>query len=54
MDSVFAAGKYLSWGVVSISLTNFVVILVMVVLFVLALVVPFPKDHESPSEGGDR
>jgi hypothetical protein len=38
---------------VSISLTNFVVILVMVVLFVLALVVPFPKDHERSSEGGD-
>ncbi len=53
MDSVFAAGKYLSWGVVSISLTNFVVIVIMVVLFVLALVVPFPKDHEIPSEGGD-
>jgi hypothetical protein len=53
MDVAFAAGKYLSWGVVSISLVNFVVILVMVVLFVLALVVPFPQDHEGPSEGGD-
>ena len=53
MDSVFAAGKYVSWGVVSISLTNLVVILAMVVIFVLALVIPFPSDHESPSDGGD-
>jgi hypothetical protein len=53
MDNVFSAGKYLSWGVVSISLTNFLVVLVMVILFVLALVLPFPQDHESPSEGGD-
>jgi hypothetical protein len=53
MVSVFAAGKYVSWGVVSISLTNLLVILGMVVVFVLALVIPFPRDHEEPSEGGD-
>ena len=52
MDIVFAAGKYLTWGVVSISLTNFLVIVVMVVVFVLALVVPFPRDHGSPGDGG--
>jgi large-conductance mechanosensitive channel len=49
MDTAFAAGKYLSWGVLSISLTNFLVIAVMVVLFVLALVVPFPRDRVSTS-----
>jgi hypothetical protein len=53
MDNVFDAGKYVSWGVVSISLTNLLVILAMVVIFVLALVIPFPHDHESPSDGGD-
>lgn len=53
MVSVFAAGKYVSWGVVSISLTNLLVILGMIVLFVLALVIPFPGDHEQPSDGGD-
>ena len=53
MDSVFDAGKYVSWGVVSISLTNLLVILAMVVIFVLALVIPFPHDHESPPDGGD-
>jgi hypothetical protein len=49
MDIPFAAGKYLSWGVLSISLTNFLVIVVMVLLFVLALVVPFPRDRGSSS-----
>ena len=53
MDTAFAAGKYVSWGVVSISLTNLVVILAMVVVFVLALVIPFPRDHEAPTDGGD-
>lgn len=33
---------FLHWGVVQISLANFVVIVVMLVIFVLALVLPFP------------
>jgi hypothetical protein len=49
MDIVFAAGKYVSWGVLSISLTNLLVIVGMVVVFVLALVIPFPRDHGAPS-----
>ena len=53
MVNALAAGKYVDWGVVSISLTNLLVILVMIVVFVLALVIPFPRDHERPSEGGD-
>jgi hypothetical protein len=48
-----AAGKYIDWGVVSISLTNLLVILGMIVVFVLALVIPFPGDHEQPHDGGD-
>ena len=49
MGIAFAAGKYLSWGVLSISLTNFLVIVAMVVGFVLALVIPFPRDRGSSS-----
>lgn len=52
MVNVFAAGKYVSWGVVSISLTNLLVILGMIVVFVLALVIPFPRDRDQ-SDGGD-
>ena len=37
-----AAGTYLHWGVISISLTNAVIIATMLVVFVLAIVVPFP------------
>lgn len=45
---------YVHWGVVQISLTNMLIILGMVVLFVLALVVPFPKGHQDTSSGPDR
>jgi len=53
MDTVFAAGKYLTWGVVSVSVTNLLIILLMVVVFVLALVVPFPQGHSSPTSSGE-
>jgi hypothetical protein len=33
---------FLHWGVVQISLANFLVIVLMVIVFVLALVLPFP------------
>jgi len=35
-------GHYLQWGPVSISTANFIVILLMIAVFVLALVLPFP------------
>ncbi len=35
-------GVYLSWGVFGIQLGNLVIIIVMLVLFVLAIVLPFP------------
>ena len=38
-------GHYLDWGVISISVTNAVIIGAMVVVFVLALVVPSPHGH---------
>jgi hypothetical protein len=34
--------RYLHWGVIQISVTNFVIIVAMVVVFALALIVPFP------------
>jgi hypothetical protein len=40
------AGRYIHWGVISISLTNLLVIVAMVVVFVLALVLPFPRPHD--------
>lgn len=39
-------GKYISWGVVQISVANLIVIGVMIVLLVAAILLPFPK-HET-------
>lgn len=36
-------GHYVHWGVIQISVANLVVIAIMVVLFVLAVLLPFPK-----------
>ena len=36
-------GHYISWGVIQISAANLVVIAVMILLFVAALLLPFPK-----------
>jgi hypothetical protein len=38
---------YFHWGWFSISVANLVVILVMIVVFLLALFVPFPKGRQS-------
>ncbi len=35
-------GHYLHWGFFQMSLANFIVIIVMIVVFALALLVPFP------------
>ncbi len=34
---------YIHWGVIQLSLANLIVIVLMLVVFVAALVVPFPK-----------
>lgn len=39
-------GKYISWGVLQISLANLIIIAVMIVLLVAAIALPFPK-HET-------
>jgi hypothetical protein len=36
-------GHYLHWGVIQISVANLTVIGIMILLFVLALLLPFPK-----------
>jgi large-conductance mechanosensitive channel len=38
-----APAPYIHWGFILISLPNFVLICVMVLLFVLALAAPFPS-----------
>jgi hypothetical protein len=42
------AGRYVNWGVLQISVANLTIIVVMVLLFILALVVPFPSGHDRP------
>jgi hypothetical protein len=37
---------FLHWGVIQISLANLVIIALMLVVFALALVVPFPRSRE--------
>ena len=37
---------YVGWGWLSVSVPNLIVILVMIVLFVLAIVLPFPKGRD--------
>ena len=51
---VFAAGRYLHWGVIQISLANLVIILVMIAIFVLALLLPFPRGRDEVAENRDR
>jgi hypothetical protein len=40
--SMDSTGPYLHWGVVQISAANFAVIVLMLVVFALALFLPFP------------
>lgn len=50
MDS---AGRYISAGVIQISLTNAVIIVAMIVVFALALLLPFPGRRSRGGRGGD-
>ena len=43
-------GRYIHWGVLQISMANLVIIGVMVILFVLALVVPFGSAKSRPAD----
>ena len=44
-------GRYVSWGVIQISVANLAIIVVMILLFILALVVPFPTSHNDVLSG---
>lgn len=37
------SGRYLHWGFIQISVANLVVILLMIAVFVLAILLPFPR-----------
>jgi hypothetical protein len=39
-------GHYVHLGVIQISVANLVVIAIMIALFVLAILLPFPKDRD--------
>jgi hypothetical protein len=41
-------GTYLHWGVIQISVANLIVIGLMLLVFVLALVLPFPRGRRRP------
>lgn len=43
---------FLHWGVIQISLTNFIIIVLMLVIFVLALILPFPGRKGVEDEEG--
>ncbi len=44
------AVAYLHVGVVQISIANLIVLIAMIVVFILALVVPFPRGHDRSPE----
>jgi hypothetical protein len=39
-------GHYVHWGFIQISVANLVVILLMILVFVVAIVLPFPRRKE--------
>jgi len=53
VDRVLAVGldgkaHFLSWGPFQISLANLLVVALIVIVFVLAIVLPFPKPRSRP------
>jgi hypothetical protein len=48
-----APAPYFHWGFIQISLPNLVVIGVMLLLFVLALLLPFPGHADTHDRKGD-
>jgi len=54
-DTALTAGHYFDWGVISISVTNLSIILAMIVVFVLAILLPFPHArHDDDLDRQDR
>lgn len=44
---------YVHWNFIDLSLPNVIVIVLMIVLFVVALFVPFPGSHKRRTRDGD-
>lgn len=42
------SGHYIHWGFIQISAANLVVIILMIAVFVLAILLPFPRRKEPP------
>ena len=42
-DFMNAPTRYFHWGFIYINVANLIVILLMILLFILALIVPFPR-----------
>ena len=49
MGALDSPAHYLHWGPILVSVPNLIVILTMILIFVLALVIPFPKDKDDES-----
>jgi len=48
-------GRYIHWGVIQLSVSNLLVIVLIVVIFAAAVLLPFPSDKSDGSdEQGDR
>jgi hypothetical protein len=53
MTVIPAAGTYVHWGVFNVSVTNIAIIAVMIIVFVLAILLPFPHgDAGARVDGG--
>lgn len=46
MGNLNQSSDYLKWGFIQISMGNLVVIMIMLLLFVLAILLPFPKGRD--------
>lgn len=45
------AGTYLHWGVIQISPTNFLIIVIMLAVFAAAILIPFPHRDKGNHRG---
>jgi hypothetical protein len=36
-------GRYIHWGFIQLSYANFAVIVLMIIVFILAIILPFPR-----------
>jgi hypothetical protein len=51
--TLLGAGRYVHWGVIQISLTNLLIIVGMVLLFIAAILVPFPRPGQQRPDRSD-